>query len=234
MTHRTTTSPVTARIVWDWNGTVRDDVDDHVAALNATLPALGGKPVSVDTYRSQHRVPIRSFYDHLLGRTISDQEWESNDAAFLAVLDQRPVRLTAGARSWMMTLRARGIGQSLLSLAPHERLLREVHQVGIAGLLDRVDGRVGPSATSKAPALTAHLAALGPNVDPATVVVIGDSADDAVAARAVGAVPVLYSGGLHSAERLAGAGVPVVSTLDEAVHAGLAAVAERQGVRPWR
>ncbi|MGW2542732.1 HAD family hydrolase [Kitasatospora sp. NPDC001574] len=222
MTHRTTTS---ARVVWDWNGTVRDDVDDHVAALNATLPALGGRPVSVDTYRSQHRVPIRAFYDELLGRTISDAEWQSNDAAFLAVLDARPVRLSPGVRQLMMRLRARGIGQSLLSLAPHERLLSEVHRSGIAGLMDRVDGRVGPSVTSKAPALAAHLRALGPGIDAARVVVIGDSCDDAVAARAVGAFPVLHTGGLHSRERLATAGAPLVDTLAEAVETGLAAIA---------
>ncbi|MER7701613.1 HAD family hydrolase [Kitasatospora sp. NPDC097605] len=222
-----TTAAARIRIVWDWNGTVRDDLSDHVAALNATLPALGGRPVSVDTYRAQHRVPIRSFYDHLLGRSISDEEWASNDAAFLAVLGQRPVKLRSGIRQVMLGLRARGIGQSLLSLAPHERLLHEVRQVGIAGLMDRIDGRVGPSVSTKAPALAAHLAALGPGIDPATVIVIGDSADDAVAARAVGAVPVLHTGGLHCPERLATAGAPLVDTLAEAVETGLAAIAAR-------
>ncbi|MFF2955712.1 HAD family hydrolase [Kitasatospora sp. NPDC057965] len=224
MTHRTT-API--RIVWDWNGTVRDDIDDHVAALNATLPALGGRPVSVEDYRAKHRVPIRAFYSDLLGRSITDAEWESNDAAFLAVLHSRPVRLRSGIRQVMLGLRARGIGQSLLSLAPHERLLHEVQQVGIAGLMDRIDGRVGPSVSTKAPALAAHLAALGPGIDPATVIVIGDSADDAVAARAVGAVPVLHTGGLHCPERLATDGAPLVDTLAEAVEVGLAAVAAR-------
>ncbi|MFF2747823.1 HAD family hydrolase [Kitasatospora sp. NPDC058048] len=225
-----TTSTTTAariRIVWDWNGTVRDDLGDHVAALNATLPALGGRPVSVDTYRSQHRVPIRSFYDHLLGRSISDEEWATNDAAFLAVLDQRPVQLRSGVRQVMLGLRARGIRQSLLSLAPHERLLHEVQQVGISQLLDRIDGRIGPSVSTKAPALAAHLAALGPDIDPAHVIVIGDSADDAVAARAVGAVPVLHTGGLHCPQRLATDGAPLVDTLAEAVEVGLATVAAR-------
>ncbi|MFC9327896.1 HAD family hydrolase [Kitasatospora sp. NPDC057015] len=178
-----TNPATTARVVWDWNGTVRDDLDDHVAALNATLPALGGTPVTVDTYRALHRVPIRSFYDQLLGREISNKEWRDNDAAFLSVLHQRPVRLRSGVRQLMMGLRARGVGQSLLSLAPHEQLMHEVRHVGITGLMERVDGRIGPSVTSKAPALAAHLHALGPGIDPATVIVIGDSVDDATAAR---------------------------------------------------
>ncbi|MFC9331716.1 HAD family hydrolase [Kitasatospora sp. NPDC057015] len=231
MTNRTTTSGTAAQprihVVWDWNGTVRDDLSDHVAALNATLPDLGGSPVSVETYRALHRVPIRSFYDLLLHREITDEEWLRGDAAFLAVLDERPVRLRAGARQIMLGLRAAGHRQSLLSLAPHERLVHEVEKAGITKLLDRIDGRIGTVVRTKGPALAAHLAALG--VPPDNALVIGDSLDDAVAAQEVGAYPVLHTGGLHSAQRLATAGVTLVDTLQEAVEVGIAAIAERQG-----
>ncbi|MFD0259044.1 HAD family hydrolase [Kitasatospora indigofera] len=222
------TNPTTNKIhiVWDWNGTVRDDLVDHVAALNATLPALGGAPVSVETYRALHRVPIRSFYDQLLGREITDEEWTGSDEAFLSVLDGRPVRLRSGVRQLMLGLRARGIGQSLLSLAPHERLTRETEQAGITGLLERIDGRIGPSVRSKAPALADHLAEL--EVDPGAAVVIGDSLDDAVAARAVGAYPVLHTGGLHAAERLVVDGVPLVDTLADAAALGISAIVLRR------
>ncbi|MFD0405314.1 HAD family hydrolase [Kitasatospora sp. NPDC127116] len=219
-------APVT--IVWDWNGTLRNDVDDHLAALNATLPDLGHTPITLERYRAEHRSPIRSFYDALLGRTLSDQQWHEADNAFLEVLDRRPVRLQSGVREVLLHLRARGVRQSLLSLAPHERLVKEVSTVGITGLLMRVDGRRGPSVPSKAPALARHLADLGPDVDPARTIVIGDSVDDAVAALSVGAIPVLHTLGLHSAERLATAGVPVVDTLEDAVVLGLATIAEQR------
>ncbi|MER6979879.1 HAD hydrolase-like protein, partial [Streptomyces carpinensis] len=52
---------------------------------------------------------------------------------------------------------------------------------------------------------------------PARTVVIGDAADDAVAARHAGARAVLYTGGSHSRASLEEAGVPVVDTLREAV-----------------
>jgi phosphoglycolate phosphatase-like HAD superfamily hydrolase len=48
-------------------------------------------------------------------------------------------------------------------------------------------------------------------------VVIGDAADDAVAALHVGARAVLYTGGSHSRASLETVGVPVVDTLQEAV-----------------
>ncbi|MFD7645132.1 HAD family hydrolase [Kitasatospora sp. NPDC059795] len=226
MTHRTTTDPAGTtpeiHLVWDWNGTVRDDLDDHVAALNATLHRIGGPQVDVATYRALHTVPIRAFYDTLVGRTITDEEWSRSNAEFLADLHQRPVRLRAGVRQLMLSLRAAGLRQSLLSLAPHERLLQEVAKTGIGGLMERIDGRVGEPPHSKAPALSAHLAALG--VEPGRALVIGDSLDDAVAAHEVGAVAVLHTGGLHSAERLAAAGVPLADSLDSAVETGLSII----------
>ncbi|GAA2119448.1 HAD-IA family hydrolase [Kitasatospora saccharophila] len=230
MTHRTTTNastPSRIHLVWDWNGTVRDDLDDHVAALNATLPRIGGPRIDVATYRALHAVPIRSFYDALVGRTITDEEWSRSNAEFLDVLHRRPVRLRAGVRQLMLGLRAAGHRQSLLSLAPHARLLTEVAKAGIGGLLERVDGRTGEPAHSKAPALAAHLSALG--VEPGRALVIGDSLDDAVAAEEVGAVAVLHTGGLHSTERLAAAGVPLADSLREAVETGIALLKTRQG-----
>ncbi|MFJ4676893.1 HAD family hydrolase [Kitasatospora sp. NPDC088783] len=229
MTHRTTDNTgSTSRIhlVWDWNGTVRDDLDDHVAALNATLPRIGGPLIDVATYRALHAVPIRGFYDALVGRTITDEEWIRSNAEFLDVLHRRPVRLRSGVRQLMLGLRAAGHRQSLLSLAPHERLLTEVAKTGIGGLLERVDGRVGEPAPSKGPALAAHLAALG--VEGHRALVIGDSLDDAVAAEQAGAVAVLHTGGLHSAQRLAAAGVPLAGTLREAVETGLDLLNARQ------
>ncbi|MFE2110794.1 HAD family hydrolase [Kitasatospora sp. NPDC059463] len=213
------TAPLT--VIWDWNGTLRNDLTDHVAALNATLPALGRSvPITVETYQALHRMPIRDFYADVLGRVLDDEEWHAADTAFLAELGRRPVRLQDGARQLMMQLRARGVRQSLLSLAPHERLVAEVGQVGIAGLLERIDGRPGASVPSKAPAMAAHLQALGPLVDPARTLVIGDSVDDAVAAQAVGAVAVLHTSGLHGEARLDTAGVPVVDTIQDAVNLG--------------
>lgn len=61
-----------------------------------------------------------------------------------------------------------------------------------------------------------HIGSLA-GVDPERTVVIGDAADDAVAALHVGARAVLYTGGSHSRASLEGVGVPVVDSLEEAV-----------------
>ena len=55
---------------------------------------------------------------------------------------------------------------------------------------------------------------------------MGDTVDDADAARTVGAAIVLYDGGITDADRLRATGAPVVSTLLEAVALAAAMVAE--------
>ncbi len=62
-----------------------------------------------------------------------------------------------------------------------------------------------------------HLDALHDTVDPRRTVVIGDAADDALAALHVGAHAVLWTGGSHGRASLEAVGVPVVDSLSEAV-----------------
>ncbi|MFI9273993.1 HAD family hydrolase [Kitasatospora sp. NPDC052896] len=220
------TSVSRIHVVWDWNGTIKDDLDDHVSALNATLPALGGAPVDRETYRAKHTVPIPNFYARLLGRTITDAEWASSDAAFLAHLKAQPVRLRAGAEQLLDALREAGHTQSLLSLCPHETLLREVEQAGIGAYFNQIDGRTGPSGGTKAAALAAHLDALGLATRPERVLLVGDAIDDADAAHANGAVAVLHTGGLHHPAKLAAAGHPLADSLDQAIALGLRLAAD--------
>jgi phosphoglycolate phosphatase-like HAD superfamily hydrolase len=98
----------------------------------------------------------------------------------------------------------------------HDELVPLVREFGIEPHFIRVDGRTGPSGGSKAEHMVRHLGALS-GVDPARTVVIGDAADDAVAALHVGARAVLYTGGSHSRASLEVVGVPVVDSLAEAV-----------------
>jgi phosphoglycolate phosphatase-like HAD superfamily hydrolase len=62
-----------------------------------------------------------------------------------------------------------------------------------------------------------HICALG--VDATDVVMVGDSVDDAVAARHAGARAILYTGGMQARVDLDRFGVPVIDRLaDVAVH----------------
>jgi phosphoglycolate phosphatase-like HAD superfamily hydrolase len=211
-------------IVWDWNGTLKDDVTDLTGALNAAMAVLGAPALSTEVYRARHRLPIRDFYGDLLGRPLTDTEWAAAEIAWAHHMAQRTPTLRQGARDLLEAVRAQGHTQSLLSLATHATLHDEVAALTLGGHFIRIDGRRTSAITGKTGALAEHLFALVPSVAPERVLVIGDSLDDAHAARTCGAHPVLVTGGLQTTDQLHQAGVPVTESLDEAVEVGLAAI----------
>lgn len=208
-----------AHIVWDWNGTLFHDNDAIIGATNAAFAELGLAPITLEQYRSLYCVPVPKFYERLLGRLPTGAEWELMDAVFHRHYAEHRVRcvLTEGAAELLAGWRSAGHSQSLLSMYGHEDLVPLVRGFGIEAHFLRVDGRRGPSGGSKAEHMVRHLEALTGRVAPERTVVIGDAADDAVAALHVGARAVLYTGGSHSRAGLEAVGVPVVDTLAEAV-----------------
>ncbi|MEU9078862.1 HAD family hydrolase [Kitasatospora sp. NPDC004745] len=206
-------------IVWDWNGTLFHDMEAVLGASNAAFATIGVGPMTLQEYREQYEIPIPRFYQRLLGRLPSAEEWLLLDDAFHARYHElrQECGLTEGARELLDGWGEAGHSQSLLSMYEHEKLLPLVDTFGLTTRFLRVDGRSGPSGGQKAEQLARHLAALGEQVDPARTVLIGDAADDALAALSAGAHAVLYTGGSHTREKLEPVGVPVVDTLAEAV-----------------
>ncbi|WP_326596950.1 HAD family hydrolase [Streptomyces sp. NBC_01803] len=210
-------------IVWDWNGTLLHDIDVVIEATNASFAEVGIPPITLERYRELYCVPIPLFYERLLGRLPTDEEWAVMDRAFHRHYYARAdtAGLTEGAVALLADWVSAGHTQSVCSLAHHDRLLSWVARLGIDGHFLRVDGNTGDSVVrGKAEQMARHVAALAglvEGMDPERVVIIGDATDDAKAAAHAGAKAVLYTGGSHSRRSLLSAGVPVVDTLAEAV-----------------
>ncbi|TXS76412.1 HAD family hydrolase [Streptomyces sp. me109] len=207
-----------AHIVWDWNGTLFHDNAAIIGATNAAFAELGLAPITLERYRALYCVPVPKFYERLMGRLPTDAEWEIMDETFHRYYAQHRTacELTEGAATLLAGWRSAGHSQSLLSMYVHDELVPLVRGFGIEPHFVRVDGRTGPSGGTKAEHMVRHIGALA-GVDPRRTVVIGDAADDAVAARHVGAQAVLYTGGSHGRVSLEEVGVPVVDSLAEAV-----------------
>lgn len=203
-------------LVWDWNGTLLDDLPLVVAATNAALRRAGGPAVDADHHRRRFRRPIADYYAEVLGRPVPDAEFDRLNRVFHDAYQARlPCPLTVGAeaalRDWAGT-------QSLLSMWFHAELVAAVDAHGLTGRFTRIDGlrrRLGGEVDHKGPYLADHLAAL--RVAPGDAVLIGDTVDDARAAAGVGAACVLYAGGFTDPDQLRATGAPVAGSLRDAV-----------------
>jgi phosphoglycolate phosphatase-like HAD superfamily hydrolase len=204
-----------AHLVWDWNGTLLDDLSLVVSSTNHAFAAVGGRPVDADEHRTRFRRPVAEFYAEVLERAVDEEEFGQLDRVFHDAyrLGLTTMSLAADA---MAAIRSWPGSQSLLSMWFHDELVPAVETYGLAGVFARVDGlRTEVGGDLKAGHLARHLAELGIAGD--QVVLIGDSLDDAEAADSVGGRAVLYTGGFTAPARLRASGRLVADSLIEAV-----------------
>ena len=214
-----TRSDGVSHVVWDWNGTLFDDHDAVLAAVNDALARVELPPIDAHTYRSHYTRPVQRFYERVAGRPMRPGEWQTLDDAYHDSYGAWVERLglAPDALEALEAAEAAGLTQSLLSMWRHQDLVPLVERLGIGRFFRRVDGLHAHGGESKAEHLVAHLAAL--QVAPWAAVLVGDSLDDLAAARAVGAACVLYDGGSHHRHALEATGAPVVDTLTAALAA---------------
>ncbi|MFU8853379.1 HAD family hydrolase [Micromonospora sp. SL1-18] len=202
-------------LVWDWNGTLLDDLDLVVRATNVAFASAGGPVVTAEEHRVRFRRPIAAYYAEMLGRAIDEEAFGRLDRVFH---DAYRAGLTscALAADAADAIAAWPGSQSLLSMWFHDELVPTVQTYGLTPHFTRVDGlRAAVGGGRKAEWLEKHLAELG--LGGHEVVLIGDSLDDADAALSVGARCVLYTGGLSDPARLRASSHPVADTLTDAV-----------------
>lgn len=213
-------------LVWDWNGTLLNDLQLVVDATNAAMAKVNGPVVSAQEHRRRFRCPISEYYADLLGRPVEAEEFRRLDKLFHDEYRTGLNRCELAADA-LSAIRAWSGSQSLLSMWFHDELVPTVQRFGLTELFARIDGRprdVGGD--HKAEYLARHLFELG--ISGRSTVLIGDSVDDAHAAESVGARCVLYSGGVTHPDVLRASGYPVADTLVDAVALARGGIVPRQ------
>lgn len=202
-------------LVWDWNGTLLNDLDLVVASTNAAFASIGGPAVTAAEHRVRFRRPIADYYAEVLGQAVDDAAFGQLDKIFHDVYKDG-LTTCALAHDAVDAMSSWSGSQSLLSMWFHQDLVPTVRTYGLTSHFLRVDGlRAEVGGDRKAESLSRHLAELG--LDGRDVVLIGDSLDDADAALSVGGRAVLYTGGFTDAARLRESGHPVADSLTQAV-----------------
>ncbi len=201
-------------VLWDWNGTLLDDVDLAVEVMNGLLTARALPLLDRARYRRVYGFPVRDYLKRL-GLGPEHGSFDELARTYLREYDRRardiPVR--AQGRSLLARLRGRGVGQVLLSAARawHVRELVAHHDLG--EYFDDLLGIEDLHASGKLEVARAWLDRTG--LDAAGMLLVGDTDHDHEVATSVGASCVLVADGHQHEARLRACGCPAVSELAE-------------------
>lgn len=201
-------------LIWDWNGTLLDDVAAAVGALNRMLVKRGAQPVTVGHYRRRFGFPVRPFYAEL-GVDLEKWDWDEICEDFHNFVLEEPQAVRAEARPALELAASLGFRQNVLSALRQDKLEAAIGAAGFRGFFDNVFGVDNLDGASKLQRGRELMAAIGPSAD--RPVFIGDTLHDAEVAHELGARCVLVSCGHQLPERLVAAGCPVADSLVAAV-----------------
>lgn len=202
-------------IIWDFNGTILDDVQAGIKSINTLLAKRGLKTIaSVEEYRSVFGFPIVEYYR----RVGFDFEKEAFDIIAPEWVEQYMINVKessiyADVEATIEEFCRVGVQQVVLSATELNMLNVQLQDLGIQDRFNDVFGLGDIHAASKA-ALAREWRKNNPL---AKALFIGDTIHDAEVAREAEADCVLVARGHQSYETLSKCGVPVVYNLREVV-----------------
>lgn len=201
-------------IIWDWNGTLLNDISASLASVNDMLALRGKPPMDINYYRECISVPIIGFYEKAFDMENEDYNLiiKQYNEGYLRHLDE--CKLTDGVVEVIDYFEKQGAKQAVISSSNNNQLIQNVTKYGIFDRFDAVLGAEDFYAGSKIERAENYLKNSGENC---RVLVIGDIFHDAEMAEKLGADCVLLTSGHENRERLYGAKATVISDVRELI-----------------
>lgn len=202
-------------VLWDWNGTLLNDVSLCCELINSQLKRHGYAPLgNVQAYRNVFCFPIETYYQKAgfdFSRTpylILAQEYT---AAYNA--RSKTCALQPGAIPTLEKIRQMGLHQRILSASQRDILALQVASYHLEQYFDGLLGLDDVYAKSKIAVGLQWLQESG--TPPDSIVMVGDSVHDFEVAQALGAQCVLFTGGHQPHTLLQATGAHVIDHLTD-------------------
>ena len=203
-------------IVWDWNGTLLDDVDYCVDCINVLLHKRNLPLIDSDTYKEIFTFPVIEYYK-TVGFDLETEGFEKPAMEFINLYYENfsQTKLFPSVSDVLLWFKTQGYRQVVLSAMEHESLVKTLSGKEILSFFDIVTGvgdHYGSSKEETGKQLLKNL-----RVNPDEVVMIGDTLHDKQVADVLGVDLILVATGHNSKERLLAEHPVVVDKLDEVI-----------------
>lgn len=204
-------------IIWDWNGTLLDDVNIVIDAMNSLLIRRKLPILDIDKHKDIFTFPVKDYYA-LLGFNFDKEPFEKLAIEFVSEFssEKYDFRLHNGVEEVLDFIKTMGIKQSILSASQEKELKSVVGKLNINKYFTRVVGLNNHYAVSKVERGKNLLADLG--LEPTEVLLIGDTAHDFDVAKEIGCDCLLISNGHQSYQKISKCQTSIIKTISKVVN----------------
>lgn len=205
-------------IVWDWNGTLFDDVQVCIDVMNGMLKKRGVPGLTPQRYRDIFGFPVEGYY-RAAGLDLEREPFTELAQEYIAEYNRRALScgLRPGAETALRALRDSGYAQIIASASERRALENQVRHCGVTEYFEAILGIGDILAVTKAGLAREYLRSKG--IPTGDVTFIGDTGHDWQIAHELGCRCLLAAGGHESRARLESTGCTILSSLTELLSA---------------
>lgn len=188
-------------VIWDWNGTLLNDVDYCRKIINGILVENELPELSLKKYREIFTFPVQDYYE-AAGLDFSKKSFEILGKEFIDKYEANKLscNLHENAVEIISLIHKKGIGQSVLSAYLHENLVKILDHYKLNRYFDNIIGLDNIYAGSKTHLGLMLIEQLKIPVN--EILFVGDTLHDAEVAKAMGVDCVLIASGHQTKEKL--------------------------------
>lgn len=201
-------------IIWDWNGTLLNDVNFCRKIINRILVENNLPELSLNRYREIFTFPVQDYYQ-AAGLDFTKTSFEVMGKDFIDEYEENKLTcsLHENAIEVLSAIHKNGIRQSVLSAYLHENLVSILNHYNLTQYFDNIIGLDNIYAGSKTHLGLMLLEQL--NLPGDEILFVGDTLHDAEVAATMGVKLVLIANGHQVKEKLVINGNLVLENLDQ-------------------
>lgn len=182
-------------ILFDWSGTLADDLGPVLKATNSIFRHFGRDEMSLEDFRRHFRLPFAGFYAEFLPEA-ADEGLEVLYERFFSGLHDE-VKLLPGARELLDFCRETGRRTFLLSTIKSSHFDEQAGRLGVRDAFEHPYVEIMDKREKIRDILAAH------GLDPAETMFVGDMVHDIETARHGGVLDVAVLTGFDALDKLA-------------------------------
>ena len=202
-------------VIWDWNGTLLDDVELNHKLLNRLQQIKGVSLSSFEEYRKMFTFPITELY-RKAGLFKSMESFRELAAIYVKEYEKGVggCSLHKYAEEVLAALVQNGATNSVLTASQESRARQQLENYKIMKYFIAVTGKRDYYASGKRELIKKHLEKLGYGAE--EIAFVGDTAHDMEIAAAIGCDCILVRNGHQDIGGLSGGNVNIATDLKEA------------------